>query len=323
MSGLFSEKLDAWLKEQDDFSTSLARFKNIGASYFKGAEHTPAELKEKLDSLEKTVGDLKSEFVGVLELYYELHKAAYALLMDEKLAAQKESVLKVRPPAQHKPSPAAASAEAAAPKAAVEAEEGFVLPPDKPTYGILGYLNYAEWFYKQSEPDQKKISTMFLDDPRFKPKDLLEREITFLPPKMASYLYQTANKLMAANFDDIATALLIKGLTIVADKTDKEMIHTLYAKYFYNKRKELKDAYTACISHCEKAVKSYLSDDEPRNKPIAPFKLLTKICEEQGDFKKILDIADKAIKLYENSPSPDRADGFRKIKEVLVERGIK
>lgn len=331
MTTQFKEKLDTWLGSQNTLGESLSEFKKMAASYLEG-DHAPAELLEKMESLENNVGRIKGEFLGVLEAFFDLQHMAHGMKIAEKKKTAGEEVEKASAPREEAPD-GTLHIETVPKKEAVEVEDDKdpgtlpslptdVPPSERPMNGILGYMNYAEWFYNQPEESQKEIAAIFMEDPRFKIKDLLETPITFLPPKMASFLWQTANKLMAEGHEDIATALLIKGLTIVTDKADKEMLHIVYAKYFYKKRKELKDAYMGCISHCEKAIKSFLSDSEMRNKPIAPFKLLTKIYEEQEELQKILKIADKAIKLYENSPSPERAEGFRKIREVLAQQGI-
>jgi hypothetical protein len=330
MAATFTEKFDSWLREQDSLALSIGSFRELTGNYFKEADLPPEELKTRLESLEKTVSELKGELLDVIRGYYDLHVTAESLITEDKKAKAEQEVDSVKAP-EPLPKESTLHLEPAMGPVAEKAEEieaeavlaeAVPAEAERPDKGIIGYMNYVEWFYKQPPETQRKVSEIFLGDARFKERDLLVTEITFLPPKMASYLWQTANKLLAADYDDIATALLIKGLTIVTDKADKEMIHIIYAKYFYGKRKELKDAYMGCISHCEKAVKSYLSDKEPRNKPIAPFKLLTRIYEESGKYEKILEISGKAIELYEGSPSPERAEGFRKIREALSSQGI-
>ena len=94
----------------------------------------------------------------------------------------------------------------------------------------------------------------------------------------------------------------------------------MYAKYFYRRRHKLKNAYDACINHCEKAIKSYESDHENRPKPVAPFKLLTMIYEEQRKYDKILKVCDRAITIYKDTAEAAKMDGFVKIKKILEEK---
>ena len=94
----------------------------------------------------------------------------------------------------------------------------------------------------------------------------------------------------------------------------------MYAKYFYRRRQKLKNAYEACINHCEKAIKSYESDKEKRAKPVAPFKLLTMIYEEMGEYEKILEVCNRAIKLYEGKDEAAKTEGFKRIKRILLQR---
>jgi len=189
----------------------------------------------------------------------------------------------------------------------------------KPEYGLMGYLDYSSWFYLQKRDVQEDIMGVFCSDPRFKPKHMFFKKIDMLPPQMAGYLWKTANVLMKKKHDDIAVKLLIKGLTIVTNKVDKEMLHIIYAKYFYRQRKEIEGAYDGCINHSEKAIKSFLSDKQDRDKPVAPFKLLTQILEEQGKFDEIIRVCDRAIKLF-SKPEPKRAKQFMKIKKVLEKK---
>jgi hypothetical protein len=125
---------------------------------------------------------------------------------------------------------------------------------------------------------------------------------------------------MRKGYDELATGLLIKGLTVVTKKRDKEMLHIMYAKYFYRQRKALKNAYDACINHCEKAIKSYIQDTDNRPKPVAPFKLLTMIYEEKNDLDRIIQVCDRAIKLYQGSADESKVLGFLRIKDILEKK---
>ncbi|MHC4663664.1 MAG: hypothetical protein ACYS8W_18545 [Planctomycetota bacterium] len=190
---------------------------------------------------------------------------------------------------------------------------------ERPAVGLLGYLDYSNWFYEQERDVQEDVMEVFCSDPRFKPEHMFFKKIEMLPPVMAGYLWKTANTLMKKKHDDVAVKLLIKGLTIVTNKVDKEMLHIIYAKYFYRQRKEIEGAYDGCINHCEKAIKSFLADTDDRDKPVAPFKLLTQIYEEQSKFERIIEVCEKAIKLYAKHEAK-RAKQFMKIKKVLEKK---
>jgi len=188
--------------------------------------------------------------------------------------------------------------------------------PSKPG-GLIEYMGLWDWFWRLKEEQQKEIVSILTDGTKVSQFDLFQREINVLKPSFASYCWQMANRLMHRDYDELATGLLIKGLTIVDSKHDKEMLHIMYAKYFYRRRHKIPNAYEACINHCDKAIKSFESDRETRPKPIAPFKLLTMIYEEKRDFKKLLEVCDRAIAVYEATPE---ADGFIRIRDVLKKR---
>lgn len=186
--------------------------------------------------------------------------------------------------------------------------------------GILAFLGLGHWFQKLSLDDQKMVVRIMISEGKMQPHDILERDIQTLRPQFASYCWKTANKLMSRSYDEIATGLLIKGLTVVNEKRDKEMLHIMYAKYFYRQRKILADAYDACINHCEKVIKSYMQDTETRSKPVAPFKLLTMIYEEKNDLQKIINVCGQAIALYKDLPDKSKVAGFIRIKDILEKK---
>jgi len=183
--------------------------------------------------------------------------------------------------------------------------------------GLFEYMGLWDWFWRLSEEQQKEIVSIMTDGTKLTQYDLFEREIKVLKPSFAAYCWRTANRLMHKNYDELATGLLIKGLTVVDKKHDKEMLHIMYAKYFYRRRHKLPNAYEACINHCQKAIRSYEQDRETRPKPVAPFKLLTMIYEERRDYKELLKICDRAIAVYEGTPEQE---GFIKIKNILTRR---
>lgn len=183
--------------------------------------------------------------------------------------------------------------------------------------GLIEYMGLWDWFWRLSEEQQKEVVSIMTDGVKLSQYDLFEREIKVLKPSFASYCWQTANRLMHKNYDELATGLLIKGLTVVDRKHDKEMLHIMYAKYFYRRRHTLPNAYEACINHCEKAIRSYEQDKETRPKPVAPFKLLTMIYEERRDYRELLRVCDRAITVYEGTPE---VEGFSKIKDILARR---
>jgi hypothetical protein len=186
--------------------------------------------------------------------------------------------------------------------------------------GLIAFLGLGEWFKGVDTEDQRKIVGIMISDGHMSQYDVLEREIETLRTQFAPYCWKTANKLMRSGYDELATGLLIKGLTVVTAKRDKEMLHIMYAKYFYRQRKVLKNAYDACINHCEKAIKSYMQDKENRPKPVAPFKLLTMIYEEQSQLKRIIDVCDRAIKLYQGGADESKVLGFLRIKDILSKK---
>ena len=186
--------------------------------------------------------------------------------------------------------------------------------------GLVAFLGLGEWFKGIGVEDQKKVVGIMISDGHMSQYDVLDRDIQTLRPQFAPYCWKTANKLMRSGYDELATGLLIKGLTVVTAKRDKEMLHIMYAKYFYRQRKVLKNAYDACINHCEKAIKSYLQDKENRPKPVAPFKLLTMIYEEQAKLKRIIEVCDRAIKLYQGGADESKVLGFLRIKDILSKK---
>ncbi len=186
--------------------------------------------------------------------------------------------------------------------------------------GLVDFLGLADWFRNLKPQEQKTVVAIMASDGKMKPYDILEREITTLRASFAPYCWKTANKLMRKGLDELATGLLIKGLTVVMKKRDKEMLHIMYAKYFYRQRKVLNNAYDACINHCEKTIRSYIQDKEDRPKPVAPFKLLTMIYEEKNERDRIIDVCDRAIKLYRGSADESKVMGFLRIKEILEKK---
>jgi len=196
---------------------------------------------------------------------------------------------------------------------------GIVLKKPPEPGGLIDFLGLWDWFWALDPQKQAKAVSIMCEG-GLTEFDLFERKITTLRPSFARYCWETANLLMQNDLDELATGLLNKGLTIVDTRHDKEMLHIMYAKYFYRRRHKLKNAYNACISHCMKVIKSYQTDKERKSKPVAPFKLLTMIYEEKGEYEKILEICDEAIKLYEATSERSRAEGFKRIKEILLQR---
>jgi len=196
---------------------------------------------------------------------------------------------------------------------------GIILKKPSQPGGLLGFLGLWDWFWSLDAERQRKAVSIMTEG-GLTQYDIFERKITTLRPSFARYCWETANRLMQNGFDELATGLLIKGLTVVDTRHDKEMLHIMYAKYFYRRRQKLKNAYEACINHCEKAIKSYESDKEKRAKPVAPFKLLTMIYEEMGEYEKILEVCNRAIKLYEGKDEAAKTEGFKRIKKILLQR---
>lgn len=205
-------------------------------------------------------------------------------------------------------------------KGAEEVETaGIVLSRPKEPGGLLGFLGLWDWFWSL-DPERRVKAVSIMCEGGLEQFDIFERKITTLRPSFARYCWETANRLMQYNLDELATGLLIKGLTIVDTRHDKEMLHIMFAKYFYRRRHKLKDAYNACINHCMKVIRSYKTSRDNRSKPVAPFKLLTMIYEEIGEYDKILEICEEAIKLYEGTVEKSKAEGFKRIKEILLQR---
>ncbi len=202
---------------------------------------------------------------------------------------------------------------------AVEVPDFDLKIPEK-IAGLVNFLGLGEWFKGIAPEQQKEVVGVMISDGKMSAFDILERDIQTLRPQFAPYCWKTANKLMRKGHDELATGLLIKGLTVVTQKRDKEMLHIMYAKYFYRQRKTLNNAYDACINHCQKAIKSYRQDKENRPKPVAPFKLLTMIYEEKNDIDKIIRVCDEAIKLYQGSADESKVLGFLRIKDILEKK---
>jgi hypothetical protein len=186
--------------------------------------------------------------------------------------------------------------------------------------GLVHFLGLGEWFKRLRPENQREVVAILISDGSMTFYDILEREIETLKPQFATYCWRSANRLMRHGYDELATGLLIKGLTVVTKKRDKEMLHIMYAKYFYRQRKMLKNAYEACVNHCEKVIRSYLQDKEERPKPVAPFKLLTMIYEEKEDLDKIMEVCDTAVKLYQGSTEESKVLGFLRIKDILAKK---
>jgi hypothetical protein len=260
-----------------------------------------------------------------------------------KSATAPAPVKKAEPPPAKKAEPAQPPKEKAAPAASqdVKLDAARQYPPDKdmeeevpdsgemPTFelkvpervgGLVAFLGLSEWFKGLKPEQQKEVVGVMISDGKMMPYDIVERDIQTLRPQFAPYCWKTANKLMRKGYDEIATGLLIKGLTVVTAKRDKEMLHIMYAKYFYRQRKVLKNAYDACINHCEKAIKSYMQDKETRPKPVAPFKLLTMIYEEKNDLDRIIQVCDRAIQLFQGSSDESKVLGFLRIKDILEKK---
>ena len=198
--------------------------------------------------------------------------------------------------------------------------KGILLEKPAKVGGLIGFLGLWDWFWQLPPIKQKEAVAIMAADGKLGGFDLFQREIRTLRPSFATYCWQTANKLMKHGFDELATGLLIKGLTIVDNKHDKEMLHIMYAKYFYRRRHRLKNAFEACINHCEKAVKSYEADKESRPKPVAPFKLMTMIYEETRRYKDILSVCDRAAAVYEGTEEAAKMEGFVKIRQILSQK---
>ncbi|RKY15731.1 MAG: hypothetical protein DRP82_00975 [Planctomycetota bacterium] len=197
--------------------------------------------------------------------------------------------------------------------------EGIVLNKPAQPGGLLEFLGLWDWFWSLDSEKQRKAVSIMMEG-GLTQYDIFERKIRTLRPSFARYCWETANRLMQNGLDELAIGLLMKGLTVVDTRHDKEMLHIMYAKYFYRRRQKLKNAYEACINHCERAIKSYESDKEKRAKPVAPFKLLTMIYEEMGEYEKILDVCNRAIRLYEGSDEAAKTEGFKRIKKILLQR---
>ncbi|RKY18238.1 MAG: hypothetical protein DRP63_02395 [Planctomycetota bacterium] len=197
--------------------------------------------------------------------------------------------------------------------------EGIVLKKPAQPGGLLDFLGLWDWFWSLDMEKQRKAVSIMTEG-GLTQYDIFERKIRTLRPSFARYCWETANRLMQNGFDELAIGLLMKGLTVVDTRHDKEMLHIMYAKYFYRRRQKLRNAYEACINHCERAIKSYESDKERRAKPVAPFKLLTMIYEEMGEYEKILEVCNRAIRLYEGSDEAAKTQGFKRIKRILLQR---
>ncbi|TET34156.1 MAG: hypothetical protein E3J72_15025 [Planctomycetota bacterium] len=305
-------------------NTKLSRLQADIADFEEVREKKRTLMREKEDLLKKQLSKMEEEHK---KAKVEAERPLTAEVVEEKPPAEAELHEEFAKEDAAAPQPAPSQAAADEDK---EVEISEALRKDirvtrdkamkeKPDLGLMGYLDYSNWFYVQTPDVQEDVMAVFCSDPRFKPKHMFFIKIDMLPPSMAGYLWKTANTLMKKKHDDIAVKLLIKGLTIVTDKVDKEMLHIIYAKYFYRQRKEIEGAYDGCINHCGKAIKSFLADKDKRDKPVAPFKLLTQIYEEQEKFDEIVKVCEKAIKLFSKT-EPKRAKQFMKLKKVLEKK---
>jgi hypothetical protein len=332
-----SVELSELAKVCDEVETYLDEVKDMLKKLYLVLYETQESIKktrEKDDVGQKLDKDLKHK-KEVAEKKAEEEAELRRKMEHERIDAAAKAATKPAPSkAEPKPEPASppAGAESQLAKAAAAVEEEPEQPPDsiqmpavdieipEKIGGLVSFLGLAEWLQRTKPDDQKKVVAIMTADGKMSAFDILERDIQTLKQQFAPYCWKTANKLMRRGYDEIATGLLIKGLTVVTKKRDKEMLHIMYAKYFYRQRKQLKNAYDACINHCEKAIKSYMQDKESRPKPVAPFKLLTMIYEEKNDLDRIIKVCDRAITLYQGSSDESKVLGFLRIKDILEKK---
>lgn len=350
MSDELREHLEAWLSMNRDFLWKVMSQKEKVDGIFRNTSVSLDELTRACDEVEAHLDDLKDMLKKLYLLLFEAQdiikkeRGAKGLGrgVKEKMSPGKEARPKPRKEVKRKeaaPRKAATTsperrfatlevptdnrastlADAADEIEAVEVPRLEFEVPDK-IGGLINFLGLADWFKSLGHEDQVNVVSIMASDGKIMPHDVLERDIQTLRPQFAPYCWKTANKLMGKGYDELATGLLIKGLTVVTEKRDKEMLHIMYAKHFYRQRKMLKNAYDACINHCLKAIKSYLQDKSDRPKPVAPFKLLTMIYEEKGGFEKIIEVCDQAIKLYQGGADEPKVLGFVRIRDILKKK---
>jgi hypothetical protein len=309
------ERMESWLAASRDLLQKVMSQRDKVQSTFHDEGLSTSQLQDVCHEVENSLDETK-----------EILKRLYLILYETRDLLKTEGDVRTQgQPQLGKPQRGEASqlpAVAVSPESA-EVDQPYPAQkyeiPDK-CGGLLEYLGQWHWFVGLPKGKRDGVVAIMCSDGRMTPDDLLSREVKTLRPQFATYCWKIVNKLMKGGYDEVATSLLIKGLTVVTEKRDKEMLHIMYAKYFYRQRNVLKNAYDACINHCEKAIRSYMQDREERPKPVAPFKLLITIYEERDELDSIAEVCDKAISLYQRSPDQSKVVGFLRIRDLLKKK---
>jgi hypothetical protein len=309
------ERMESWLAASRDLLQKVMSQREKAQSAFRDEKLSTSQLKDVCNEIENSLDEIK-----------ELLKRLYLILYEIQDLLKTEGDARTQgQPQLGKPQRREASQSLAAAVSPESAEVDQPYPAQKYEIpdnrgGLLEYLGQWHWFVGLPKSKRDEVVAIMCSDGGMTPDDLLSREVKTLRPQFATYCWNIANRLMRGGYDEVAASLLIKGLTVVTEKRDKEMLHIMYAKYFYRQRNVLKNAYDACINHCEKAIRSYMQDREERPKPVAPFKLLITIYEERGELDSIAEVCDKAISLYQRSSDQSKVVGFLRIRDLLKKK---
>lgn len=306
------ESVKSWLATSRDLLQKVMSQREKAHSTFLNERLSTSELKDACRDIENSLGEIEA-----------LLKRLHLILYETQSLLKAEGEVCTQPlPQAKKPDTEEVSRTGVSEVLHQGSAAGQHFParkyeiPDK-RGGLLEYLGQRDWFAGLQKEKRDEVVAIMCSDGRITSEDLLSREVKMLHPRFASYCWKTAGKLMKRGYDEIAASLLIKGLTVVTEKRDKEMLHIMYAEYFYRQRNALKNAYDACINHCEKAIRSYMRDRQERTKPLAPFKLLITIYEDRGDMDSMARVCDKAISLYRGSGEQSKVTGFLKVRDLV------
>jgi hypothetical protein len=308
------ERLEGWLAASRDLLNKVMSQREKAQSAFHDERLSASQLKLVCNEIENSLDEIKTL---LKHLYLVLYETEDLLKTEVKMGTEEAPQVEEPHHEEADQSPGAARPESGQHGQVFPAQEYEI--PDK-RGGLIEYLGQWHQFVSLPKKKRDEVVAIMCSDGTVTPADLLSREVKTLRPQFASYCWKTADKLMKCDYDEIATGLLIKGLTVVTEKPDKEMLHIMYAKYFHRQRNVLRNACDACINHCEKAIKSYLQDRQERAKSVAPFKLLIMIYEERGELDNIAQICDKAISLYQGGPDQSKVAGFLRIKDLLKKK---
>jgi len=167
--------------------------------------------------------------------------------------------------------------------------------------GLINFLGLTDWYSSLSAKEQvlfKKYYNNIAKIPAMADR-LTKADIYSASETPSQLLVMVAASSLMNNDFAFAEKILLKAKSEVESPWEKQQVFLAYSYLFFKQRDQLSGARENCVIYSEKAIRNIerygVSDDMP---PTLPFDQLITLSEEEKNFERAANFAQKAIDLF-------------------------